>query len=226
MDAGVFDQLERTFRLEGAERALELLIEKAREDRNYRALFSARMMQARHRMGLPLIETEPLPRFSDEQRPAYDEALRAAARETGGLFLRSGDIVSAWPYFKAIGESAPVAAAIESVNGGENLERVIEIAYQEGVNPRKGFELILEHHGICSAITWFGANRDFDSRQQCLRLLVRTLYSQVAGAIKETIASVEGAAPPMDRLAELMAGRAWLFEGNSSYTDSTHLASV
>ena len=226
MDAGVFDQLERTFRLEGAERALELLIEKAREDRNYRALFSARMMQARHRMGLPLIETEPLPRFSDEQRPAYDEALRAAARETGGLFLGSGDIVSAWPYFKAIGESAPVAAAIESVNGGENLERVIEIAYQEGVNPRKGFELILEHRGICSAITWFGANRDFDSRQQCLRLLVRTLYSQVAGAIKETIASVEGAAPPMDRLAELMAGRAWLFEGNSSYTDSTHLASV
>jgi hypothetical protein len=149
----------------------------------------------------------------------------------GELLLAGSDIIGAWTYFKAIGELAPVAAAIEDVNienanQGENLDRVIEIAFQEGVNPRKGFELILEHRGICSAITWFGYNRDYASRQVCLRLLVRTLYSQVASALKETIASAEGVAPETDSLAGLMAGRAWLFEGTSSYTDSTHLTSV
>ena len=91
----------------------------------------------------------------------YETAFRDAARETGELFLAGGDVVGAWPYFKAIGEQEPVAAAIENVTGGENLDRVIEIAFREGVNPRKGFELLLEHHGICSAITWYGSSPDY-----------------------------------------------------------------
>jgi hypothetical protein len=226
MDNQAFELLEQTFRSDGAEAAFDLLIRRAREARDSRVLFGARIMQARHRLGLPLIETEPVLDLPADQRLAYETAFREAAREAGELLLAGGDIAGAWPYFKALGEPAPVAAAIENVNGGENLDRVIEIAFQEGVNPRKGFELILEHHGICRAITWFGANRDYGSRQKCLLLLVRTLYGQIAYAMKETIAAVEGAAPATDSLAELVAGRAWLFEGNSSYTDSTHLTSV
>jgi hypothetical protein len=103
---------------------------------------------------------------------------------------------------------------------------VIEIAFHEGVNPRKGFELILEHHGICSAITLFGSNRDYATRQHCLRLLVRTLYGQLTAALKETVAAVEGAAANDASLAELIAGRPWLFEGTSSYVDSTHLTTL
>src|SRR5204862_633414 len=127
-------------------------IANAREQKNYRELFAARLMQVRHRLGHPLIETEPV------SGPEYEEALREAARETGGLFLADGDIVSAWPYFRAIGEPAAVAAAIENVNIGDaedapqKLDRIIEIAFQELVNPRKGFEMILQHHGICRAI--------------------------------------------------------------------------
>src|SRR4029077_20327579 len=108
--------------------------------------------------------------------------------------------------------------------GGEQLDRVIEIAFHEGVNPRKGFELILEHHGICRAITLFGIYRDYAPRQYSLQLLVRTLYGQLTASVRETIASVEGAAPENDRLAELIAVRPWLFEGNTSYVDSTHLS--
>ena len=105
-------------------------------------------MQVRHRLGLPLIETEKVLDLDDERRQTYETAFRDAARETGDMFLAKGDIVNAWPYFKAIGEHAPVAAAIEHATGTENLDRLIEIAFREGVNPRKGFELLLEHHGI------------------------------------------------------------------------------
>jgi len=134
--------------------------------------------------------------------------------------------VSAWTYFKALGDPAPVAAAIEKTDRGEQIDRVIEIAYHEGVNLRKGFELILEHHGICRAITLFGAIRDYASRQHCLQLLVSSLYGQLTAGLKETIGSVERVAPNSTSLAELIAGRPWLFEGNSSYVDSTHLTAI
>ena len=226
MDQSTFDALEQISRCKGPEAVLDLVIETALREKNYRMLFGARIMQVRHRLGLRLIDTDPVPQVTSEQRPIYEKALTDAAREVGGLLLDNGDIPGAWPYFKAIDAPAAVAAAIENVTGGDGLERIIEIAYQEGVNRRKGFELILQHHGICSAITWFGSNPDYESRQKCLDLLVRTLYMEVAAALKETIASSEGTAPQTNSLPELIAGREWLFEGTSSYVDSTHLTAV
>ena len=226
METEAFQGVEDAFRSGGPSAVFDSLIRRALQEKNYRLFFSVRLMQTRHALGLPLIETEPVNSLPGEQLSCYEKGLKEAARETGELFLSDGDIVSAWPYCKAIGDQAAVAAAIESVSGGEQLERVIEIALHEGVNPRKGFELILEHHGICRAITMFSAVRDFTSRQACLRLLVRSLYGQVAAGLKETIVSTEGAAPNTDRVAEFMAGRSWLFEGNSYYVDSTHLTAI
>jgi hypothetical protein len=72
----------------------------------------------------------------------------------------------------------------------------------------------------------FGSHRDYASRQVGLRLLVRTLYSQLAAALRETIAGAERSAKSDAGIAELIAGRPWLFEGNSSYVDSTHLTAL
>ena len=221
-----FEQIEEAFRSGGSAAIFDLLIRTAREGADHRLLFQVSILRVRHRLGLPLIETEAVPELTDQQRPVYETAFREGARAAGELCLAQGDIPGAWPYFKAIGEHAPIEAAIENVSGGDNIDRVIEIAFQEGVNPRKGFELILEHHGICSAITWFSANRDPRSRRQCLRLLVRALHGEIAGALKRTIASAEGAEPATARIAELIAGRDWLFENMSTYTDATHLTSI
>lgn len=226
MESATFGELEQAFRSVGPSAAFDLLIRSALQAKDYRLLFGARMMQARHGLRLPLIETEPTINLTGEELATYENALNKAARETGELFLADGDIVNAWTYFKALSDPGPVAAAIERIDGGEQLDRVIEIAFHEGVNPRKGFELILEHHGICSAITLFGSNRDYATRQHCLRLLVRTLYGQLTAALKETIAAVEGAPANNASLAELIAGRPWLFEGTSSYVDSTHLTTL
>lgn len=226
MDNSTFDAVEQASRCHGPEAALDLVIATAYQEKNYRMLFGARIMQVRLRLGLTLIDTEPTPRVTVEQRPIYEKALTEAAREVGGLLLDAGDIVGAWPYFKAIDEPVAVAAAIENVNGEDGMDRIIEIAFQEGVNRRKGFELILKHRGICSAITWFSSNPDYESRKWCLDLLVRTLYKEVAAALKDTIAATEGASPATDKVALLIAGREWLFEGTSSYVDSTHLTSV
>jgi hypothetical protein len=226
MESATFEGIEQALRSIGPAAVFDLLISSAVEAKDYRLLFGARLMQARHGLGLPLIETEPTINLAGCELSTYQKALNKAARETGDLFLADGDIVSAWTYFKALSDTAPVAAAIEKVNGGEQLDRVIEIAFHEEVNLRKGFELILEHHGICRAITLFGSIRDYATRQHGLRLLVRTLYGQLTAGLKETIAAVEGAVAGDASLAELIAGRPWLFEGTSSYVDSTHLTTL
>jgi hypothetical protein len=221
-----FELLDQTVSAEGADAAFELLLRKARDEHNYREVFSTRLMQLRQRMGLPLIEVEPALHLEGAQRDEYDNGVRAAARETGELFLAAGDIVAAWPYFRAIGETAPIAAAIENTAKHENLDGVIDVAFREQVSPRKGFELILEHRGICNAITWFGAMPEGEARRDCLRLLVRNLYGELVASLQRHIANAEGAAPASGSVAELIAGREWLFEGNTYHVDTTHLTSV
>ncbi len=75
-----------------------------------------------------------------DTRREYDKAFIDAAREVGWLSLADGNIQRAWPYFRAIGETAPVSAAIREIRfAGRVAERVIEIAFMERVNPYKGF---------------------------------------------------------------------------------------
>src|SRR5579875_3480971 len=175
MDPAVFDWMEQE--AGDPEAVFDRIAEIARREKNDHLLFGSRMMRLRLRLGLPLIDTEELPRLSKEQRSVYEQAFGEAAREAGELLLAEGDIAGAWRYFDAVGEPARVAAAID---------RVIQIAYQEGVHRLKGFELCLKHHGICTAITWFGANPDSETREQCLEMLVASLYGAVAAAIRET----------------------------------------
>src|SRR5260370_8182942 len=131
VDTQAFERLERTYRSDGVEAVFDLLIRRARDERDSRVLFGARIMQARHRLGLPLIETEPVLDLPAGQRLTYETAFREAARETGELLLAGGDIAGAWAYFKAIGAPPPVATAIERLNGANTLPPLITIPFHQ-----------------------------------------------------------------------------------------------
>src|SRR5262249_5107336 len=146
--------------------------------------------------------------------------------EVGALFLKEGNIPRAWPYFRAIGETAPVADAIAKFEETENVEPIIEIAFLERVNPYKGFQMILSNYGICRAITSFAQFPSREGRDEALRLLVRTLYGELLESLRRVIAREEGSAPETDSVTALIGGRDWLFEGNSYYVDTSHLTSV
>src|SRR5579862_19271 len=184
-------------------------------------------MQKRLELGLDPIQAASLEEIPADVRPAYERAFVEAARECGGLFLADGDIVRAWPYFRAIGEPAPVADAIEKLTpGAGEQEAVIGIAFQERANPRKGFELILGQYGICRAITCFEQYPVPAGREESLHLLVRSLYEELARGLRHTIGQRFGVEPDAASVAELMKDREWLFEGNSYYVDSSHLISI
>jgi hypothetical protein len=159
--------------------SLDYLIEEFRAIGRFELVFEGRLMKKRHELGLPLIQSESSADFPAESRAAYDEAMVAAAHEAGVGFLQADKIERAWPYFRAIGEFAPIAEAIEKLQPSDDMEGVIGIAFQEGVHPLKGLELILHKYGMCRAITSFGMYAVTKDREKCLAMLARGLDDEL-----------------------------------------------
>jgi hypothetical protein len=124
----LFPSLDRALESGGAA-GLDFLIEQFLESKDYGLAFEARLMKKRFELGLPLLQTDAL------EDAAYQAGVVEVARDTGNLFLSAGNIERAWPYFRAISETAPVACAIQELQPREDLDGVINIAFQEGVHP-------------------------------------------------------------------------------------------
>jgi hypothetical protein len=230
MPDDLFPALEKALAEEPPESALDLLIERMRAGGQYNLMFEARLMRARLALGLPIVQTEPTSSYPAEIRPVYENAVVEAAREAGQLYLAAGDIESGYRYLRAIGELEPVAAAIEGAEFPEEnasgLDAAIAIAFQEGVHPVRGLELILRHHGMCRAITSFGMYAVPRDRERCIALLVRALHAEVVERMSRAIGEQEGAPPETTSLPALMEGRDWLFGEYNCYVDTSHLTSV
>lgn len=225
----VFDQVRDALTSGNIEAGFELAVERFREEGSYPLIFEARLMKRRHELGMPLIQMEPWNNLEPEVQTAYEQATVDAAREVGTLFLHDGQIGRAWPYFRAIGEKDAVRAAIESFDDGETgeiLDGIIEVAYHEQVNPKKGFELILKNYGTCRAITNFSQYPVEEGRADCAQMLAENVHSELLANIKYAIQQREGREPDGDDLASVVDGRDWLFEGNAYYLDTSHVSSL
>ena len=149
-------------------------------------------MQKRLELGLPLVSTAGIGDVPKDLQQAYQDAYVHAAREVGELMLADRNIPQAWPYFRAIGDTGPIMRALDTFDvpdpdtpeSQEALGSTIQIAFDEGAHPRKGFELILKHYGLCRAITMFSAYPQRDGRTESLRLLVRSLHGQLVDNLK------------------------------------------
>ncbi len=157
-DHSPFDHLDATLRASGPAAAIDRLIDHLDSAGEYRALLDALLLKARHELGLPLMSVGKLADLPDPAATQYEEKYIAAIRLVGSRYIEKGDIPTASAYYRAIAETEPVAAAINAYQPAENDERlgaVIEVAFNHGVNPRRGFELILENYGTCPAISAF-----------------------------------------------------------------------
>ncbi len=225
----VFDQVRQAFLAGDVDAGFDLAISRFLVERSYPLVFEARLMRARHALGMPLIQTGPWTGLSPDVRAAYERATVKAAREVGKLFLADGEISKAWPYFRALGEKGDVRKAIEEFDdssGSEAVDGVIEVAYHEQVSPEQGFRMILKHYGTCRAITNFSQYPAEEGRADCAHLLAENVYSELLANIKYAIRKREEVEPRGEDLAGLVQGRAWLFEGNAYYLDTSHVSSV
>jgi tetratricopeptide (TPR) repeat protein len=233
-EESIFSWIEQVLQHGDAAAAFEQLADRLRRGKQYRELFDARLMQKRFELGLPLVSAPGIGDVPADLQQAYQDGSVRAAREVGELLLADRNIPQAWPYFRAIGDTEPIKRALgafdvpdpDTPESQEALGATIHIAFQEGLHPRKGFELILKHYGLCRAITMFGAYPQRDGRNESLRLLVRSLHDQLVDNLKHAISDVEGKQPESRSVRSLIDGRDWLFENNAQHTDSSHIAPV
>lgn len=229
-----FRWIDEAVRSANQDSAFDKIVQQFKEARQYGRVFNVRLTRARLELGLPLMANPSISEVPNDLRARYQDAYLEAAREVGQLLLADGNIPGAWPYFRALGDVKPVADALDAFDAGrsgspvavEHLGQAIQIAFHEGVHPQKGFELALEHYGICRAITMLSAYPSASGRDESLRLLVRTLHREIVDNIKRTISAVEGEAPQTESILQLIDGRAWLFDNDAQYTDSSHLAGL
>ncbi|MBL8213065.1 MAG: hypothetical protein JNK87_20280 [Bryobacterales bacterium] len=224
MDSQVFAALDAALAGRSPLDAFALVADQCRAEQNYALLFETKLMQRRFELGLPLIQTDG--NLPSDKQAGYEQFMVETAREVGTLFLETGQIERAFPYFRAIGDLAPVSKAIESVEPGDNIEGIIEIAFQQGLHPVKGIDLILKQYGMCRAITLFGMYGVSAKRSECMALISSALYQELLTNLRDAVKGHEGAEPAGAHITELIDGRDWLFGEYDYYVDTSHLNSV
>ncbi|MBL9125156.1 MAG: hypothetical protein JNG90_16080, partial [Planctomycetaceae bacterium] len=217
----------------GIPQALARLADELRQAESYHELFDARLMEARHRLGLPLLLSTSIDDLPAEVREPLEATYLEACREVGNLWLQQGRIREAWMYLRPVGDKQSVAAALRAIEPADDqVESLIEIALHEGVDPELGFQLVLERYGTCNAISLFEASAGrlpARQREALAEQLVRHLHAELLANVRADIARRAGAATPSApdgaraTLAELVAGRDELFADDNYHIDTSHL---
>jgi hypothetical protein len=231
MESSIFDDLQRSLTDDGPAAAIDRLCALLRARKDYSGLFYALLLKKRYELGVSPVPTGPAQDLPEAVHEPYEDAIRQAGRLVGRLHLDEGNIPQAWMYFRMLGEPQPVAEALEKIQPGESdeLQQLVDIAYHQGVHPRKGFDWILERFGLCNAITTVSSQHldlAADVREYCIKRLVRTLHQELRDRLGAEIARQEGAAPTATTVKELMAGRDWLFADEFYHVDISHLGAV
>jgi hypothetical protein len=231
MDQPAYDALQQTLAQDGPAAAIDRLCALLRDRKEYSDLFYALLMKIRHELGVSPIPTGPALELPADVHEAYEEAIRDAGHLVGELYLADDNIGHAWAFYRMLGEPEPIRAALEKANpgDGQDCQQLVDIAFYQGVHPKKGFDLILERFGICNAITTL-SGQEFahgeEVRDYCIKRLVRALHGELRERLEAEIMRHEDRKPAAQSLRELMAGRDWLFQDDFYHIDVSHLGAV
>lgn len=259
MNESAFTTLAERLDSDGAEAAIDQLIETFENGRQLPQLFEALLIKKRHELGLPLEGTESIRDIPEEHQQNVEDYYVEVCQRVGGLFLEQGDIVSAWPYYRAIDEHGPIAKALDEwtppqdeedddeefdpdagFDSYELLDAVVDIAFNQGAHPVRGYDLILSNYGTCRAITTIEHQFPFPGKvkEDCAAMLIRQLYGELQDGLRADIerddslgarpGEEEGAPSDVPEEADvvtLIEGRDWLFENMGYHVDISHLQS-
>jgi hypothetical protein len=227
MDPVDYSKLEAEFAT-GATSGLDGVIAELRCGPNHHALFRMLLLKKRFELGLPLVNPGDLRSVAEGTRKIYEDFVEVTCREIGGLYLQEKNIPQAWRYFKTISDREPIRQALSTLDASSASDEVLAIALDEGVDRRRGFELTLQRHGVCRAISLFEQDFSIDiaDKQHAAALLARTLYRDLVTGIRMQIMERYGEMPPETDLVDLILHRPWLFEKGHTHADPQHVAAV
>jgi hypothetical protein len=225
------------------QRALELAAVAFQTAGDAHRLFEIRKMQARLRLGLPLVSWAERRKVegtssSEEVRPEVqkqlEDQLLAACREAAAMLLANGNIAAAWPYLEPLDDRDWVRQQIERAPvDASNLEAMTEYAFHRGGHPAYGYRLILKNSGTCNAITLFDSAAPYLDRATRVKLAQELVEHFFAELVNNVGASMRDRQPhnPLSQtfgadelIRALSKGNLELSGG--PHIDATHLNSV
>jgi hypothetical protein len=231
-DPALYDSVREELAKAGPATAIDWLCGELRRHGDFGKLFYALLLKKRFAMGVTPIPTAASNELSTQQQEEYEGSVREACRTVGKLFLDANNIPAAYEYLRMIGEPGPVVEAIDRFTPGDetDVQPIIDIAFHHGLNPNRGFDLVLDRYGICSAITFLGggfqASHGPEIRNHCIGRLIRSMHDQLVERLKAEIERQQGFAPTANSISSLIEGRDWLFADDGYHIDISHLSSV
>jgi hypothetical protein len=227
----LYERVKQSLEANGPAAAIEKLCAELREVGDFQSLFYAMLLKKRVELGVSPFPTSPAADLPLAAHEPYEDAIRAAGREVGNLYLEKRDLTKAWGFYRMLGEPERMRIALESFNPGEDEDTyaVVDLAWQQGLHPQKGFDLVLDRHGICSSITMVGAadlSRNPEIRDYCVKRLVKSLHEQLIERLRGDIESRGEVIPAGANVTQIIAGRPELFAEDQYHIDVSHLSSV
>jgi hypothetical protein len=232
IDPATFDRLRDAVVTAGPAAAAEQLVAYLRDSGDFPNLFYALLLKKRVELGVSPFPTGPSSELPSETHEPYENAIRQAGREVGHALLARKQFLAAWTFFRMLDEPEPVRAALEEYRAGDDDESdyaVIELAWQTGLAPKKGFDVLLERRGLCSAITLVSGadlSRNPELRDYCYGKLVRTLYEQLRERLRHELVARGTEVPADATVAALVESHPELFADDAYHIDTSHLSSV
>lgn len=187
-------------------------------------------MQVRHRAGLPLLYGESGDDLDPKQRTLLEDGLLGACRQVGTGLLEDGRVSEGWMYMRPVGDVAAAREMIHKIDVQEdNIDEMVEVLLQEGVDPARGFSVVLQNYGTCNAITTFESvmpQKSKADQRAVAQLLLRHVHQELFTNVQADVATRQDSEPSSTTLAELIAGQEGMFGEHSYHIDTTHLAST
>jgi len=202
-------------------------------DHDYHRLFDAKLMRTRLRLGLPVTQPTSLENIPTELQGEFRDAYVEAARDVGQLLLDDNRLTDAWAYYRTIGESDAIRAAIEQFavpdEPDEQFDEIMNLALYEGAHMVKGLEFLLKTHGTCNSVTTLSQLQQqmtFEERRQSAALMVRQLYTDLQYSLRSDLESRNPVVAPAASIRDLIKGQDILFAEGNYHIDVSHLHSI
>lgn len=230
MNENQFDVLDHALECRGVQEMLDALSGHLLNCDRPHDWFEVRKMQLRRELGLPLLHTGMAETISDQQRCELEDGLLQACQKIGMHLWSQGKLREAWSYLRPMGVTPAIQSAIQHVaTTDDNCEALIELCLYEGIDPCRGFGLLLQRFGTCNAITTLhGQARhlsagDLDTMAS---LLTDRLYEDVTDSVVAHIRKREPDTRSEQRLIDLIARCGWIFDDRGYHVDISHLSST
>ncbi|MCU0717110.1 MAG: hypothetical protein MUD03_13380 [Pirellula sp.] len=241
MNANFFEQLQKSHSEAGPLAAAKHLVDEMRRQKRYPELFEALKMYHRVELGLPAVQTDLTGKaantnlLGDPVQDQLDKRLIESCKEVGTALLEQGALQEGWMYMRAVGDREAAAKALEAVEPTqENLDMLLALLVQEGVDVKRGTQLSLAMRGTCNTITMMDsviAMRGRADQQAAVGVLVEHVHQELLESVRADLQrrekwTSEHPDAKETSIEKLLASRPGLLRDGTYHLDTTHLAST